>query len=155
VDPAASSILQSTWVKIVGIPGFAKEEEVVKEIASLVGEPIKVDEFSLIRDEPVRVRVNCRNPATLRGFIEIFFNGVGFDIRCEAESLQGRNQGKGSGPGGSGGGDDQQKETKIKIRIKMIIVTKERTRVLIIKKNNLILIRIPARGSLRKIVWKI
>jgi hypothetical protein len=37
VDPAASSILQSTWVKIVGIPGFAKEEEVVKEIASLVG----------------------------------------------------------------------------------------------------------------------
>jgi hypothetical protein len=114
VDPAASSILQSTWVKIVGIPGFAKEEEVVKEIASLVGEPVKVDEFSLIRDEPVRVRVNCRNPAKLRGFIEIFFNGVGFDIRFEAECLQQRNQGKGSGPGGSGGGDDQQKRNKDK-----------------------------------------
>jgi hypothetical protein len=112
VDPAASSILQSTWVKIVGIPSFAKEEEVVKEIASLVGEPIKVDEFSLIRDEPVRVKVNCRNPTKLRGFIEIFFNGVGLDIRFEAEGLQGRNQGKGSGPGGSGGGDDLQKRNK-------------------------------------------
>jgi hypothetical protein len=40
VDPAASSVLQSAWVRISGIPSFAKKEEwVVNEIASLVGEP--------------------------------------------------------------------------------------------------------------------
>jgi hypothetical protein len=60
------------------------------------------------------VRVNCRNPAKLRGFIEVFFNGVGFDISFEAEGLQGRNQGWGSGPGGSGGGNDQHKKNKDK-----------------------------------------
>ncbi|RLN30271.1 hypothetical protein C2845_PM05G20210 [Panicum miliaceum] len=36
VDPAASSVLQSTWIKINGIPNFAKEEDIIKEIASLV-----------------------------------------------------------------------------------------------------------------------
>jgi hypothetical protein len=101
------------------------------------------------------VRVNCRNPAKLRGFIEVFFNGVGFDISFEAEGLQGRNQGWGSGPGGSGGGHDQHKKNKDKDKDKDDFMTKERTRVLIIKKDNLILIRIPARGSLRKTVWRI
>jgi hypothetical protein len=57
-----------------------------------------VDEFSLIRYEPARVRVNCRDPAKLRGIVEIFFNGVGHEIRFEAEGSHGRNQKKGDGP---------------------------------------------------------
>jgi len=54
------------------VPTFAKDEDIIKEIASLVAEPIKVDTFSLVRDEPVRVRVNCRDPAKLKGFVDIF-----------------------------------------------------------------------------------
>lgn len=81
VDPVTSSVLQASWLKIYGIPSFVKEEDVVKEIASLVGDPIKVDELSLIRDKMARVRVNCHDPAQLNGYIEIFFNGVGQDIR--------------------------------------------------------------------------
>ncbi|KAG2551988.1 hypothetical protein PVAP13_9KG440385, partial [Panicum virgatum] len=85
IDPVASSILQSTWIRIDGLPTFARKEEVVKEVASLVAEPLKVDSFSLIKEEPVRVRVNCRDPAKLRGVVEIFFNGVGYEIKFWTE----------------------------------------------------------------------
>ncbi|KAG2604329.1 hypothetical protein PVAP13_4NG046900 [Panicum virgatum] len=53
IDPAASSILHPTWLRIDGLPAFARKEEVVKEIVSLVAEPLKVDSFSLLREEPV------------------------------------------------------------------------------------------------------
>ena len=43
VDPAASSILHTAWIRISGVPSFARKEEVIKEIISLVAEPIKVD----------------------------------------------------------------------------------------------------------------
>ena len=45
IDRAASSILHSTWIRIGGLPAFAKKEEVVKEVSSLVAEPLKVDSF--------------------------------------------------------------------------------------------------------------
>ncbi|CAL5087727.1 unnamed protein product [Urochloa decumbens] len=107
VDPAATAVLQTAWVKVYGIPGYAKEEDIVKEITSLVGEPIKVDEFSLVRDEPVRVRINCRDPAKVKGAVEIFFNGVGHEIRFIAEGFHLRAQSKGDGPPGPGGSNDK------------------------------------------------
>lgn len=58
VDPTTSSVLQTCWVQISNIPSFAKEEAAVKEIATLVGQPLVVDELSLIRDEPARVKIN-------------------------------------------------------------------------------------------------
>ncbi|PUZ44622.1 hypothetical protein GQ55_8G120500 [Panicum hallii var. hallii] len=106
IDPAGSSILQSPWIKIDGIPGFTKEE-VVREIASLVVEPIKVDGFSLLRNEPVRVHVNCRDRAKLRGFVEIFFNGVGYEIKIATEGSSNPTRGK-DGPFGSGKFDDKK-----------------------------------------------
>ncbi|RLN17995.1 hypothetical protein C2845_PM02G15810 [Panicum miliaceum] len=81
IDPAASSVLQSIWIRITGVPSFAREVEIIKEIASLVAERIKVDEFSMLRDELVRVRVNCSDPTKLRGFVEFFFNGIGYEIK--------------------------------------------------------------------------
>ena len=85
IDPAASSILHPAWIRVGGVPSFAKKEEVIKETVSLMAEPIKVDEFSLLRDEPLRVRVNCRDPARLRGFVEIFFKGVGYEMKFWTE----------------------------------------------------------------------
>lgn len=108
IDPAASSVLQSVWIKVCGVPNFAREDEIIKKIVSLVAEPIKVDEFSLVRDEPVRVRVNCRDPAKLKGFMEIFFNGIGYEIKFIAESHSGRNQNKGDDPHGKGNPNDKQ-----------------------------------------------
>jgi hypothetical protein len=50
IDPDASKILQPTWVKIYGLPGIVCKEWVVKKVASLAGEPLVVDELSLIKD---------------------------------------------------------------------------------------------------------
>jgi hypothetical protein len=72
-------------VQISNIPPFAREETTVKEIATLIGQPLVVDEWSLIRDEPVRVKVNCRDPMAIRCGIEIFFNIIGHNIKFIAE----------------------------------------------------------------------
>jgi hypothetical protein len=53
----------------------------VRKVATLAGEPLVVDELSLIKASPVRVKLNCIDPSKLRGFVRIFFNTVGHDIR--------------------------------------------------------------------------
>jgi hypothetical protein len=55
VDPKASSILHTIWIKISNIPRMAKDVELVKEIATLVVDPIVVDEVSLFKTGPMRV----------------------------------------------------------------------------------------------------
>lgn len=80
-----SSLLQSIWVKIHGVPDLARDVDSVKEIAGLVIEPLVVDELSPIKEEPIRVQGRCRNPRAIRGSIEVFFNGVGKLIRFEVE----------------------------------------------------------------------
>jgi hypothetical protein len=81
LDPDATEVLQMSWVKIYGLPSIARKEEVIMKVASLAGDPILVDELSLIKTGPVRVKMHCRDPATLRGFVKIFFNRLGYDIR--------------------------------------------------------------------------
>jgi hypothetical protein len=71
--------------------------EAVKEITTLVAEPLLVDELSLIRDEPVRVKVRCRKPEAINGDLEFFFNGEGVFLRFEVEDI------RGAGKGGQGG----------------------------------------------------
>jgi hypothetical protein len=66
-------VLQSTWVKIYGLLDVACKEDVVMKVATLAGEPVVVDELSLIETSPVRVKLNCRDPLKLRGFVTIFF----------------------------------------------------------------------------------
>jgi hypothetical protein len=73
MDPDVVEILQSTWVKIYGLLAIACKESMVMKIASLAGEPLLVDELILIKVGPVRVKVNCRDPYKLVGFVRIFF----------------------------------------------------------------------------------
>ncbi|CAD6266520.1 unnamed protein product [Miscanthus lutarioriparius] len=86
-DSKTSSLLLTVWIKVHGVPDFAREVEAMKEIVGLVAEPLVVDELSLIRNEPVRVQGRCRNPGAIRGSIEIFFNGIGKLIRFEVEGV--------------------------------------------------------------------
>jgi hypothetical protein len=96
---------------------LAREVDQVKEIVSLVAEPLVVDELSLIKNEPVRVKGRCRNPKAIKGSIEIFFNGVGKLISFEVE---GSNQGAlkggkgGTSSPGSGNPDDSSGKDKDK-----------------------------------------
>jgi len=107
VDPTTSSVLQSCWVRISNIPPIAREESVVRELASLVGQPVMVDELSLIREEPVRVKVNCRDPSVIRCVIEIFFNKVGHEVKFISEGSLGMNLDPRGGPPGTGKKDDK------------------------------------------------
>jgi hypothetical protein len=63
MDPNASEVLQMSWVKIYGLPSIALKEEVLMKVATLVGDPILVDELSLIKTGPVKVKMYCRDPA--------------------------------------------------------------------------------------------
>jgi hypothetical protein len=80
-----------------------REVTVVKELASLVGQPIVVDELSLIRDELVRVKINCRNPEAIRCTIKVFFNKEGKQIKFMVEGGSGKTQRARGGPSGGGG----------------------------------------------------
>ncbi|OQU86815.1 hypothetical protein SORBI_3003G154450 [Sorghum bicolor] len=102
MDPKATSLLQTCWVKIHNVPTIAREVAAIKGLASLVGQPLVVDELSLIRDEPVRVKINCREPAAIRCVIEIFFNKEGREIKFVAEGFEDKQliyKGNSSGPG--------------------------------------------------------
>lgn len=107
-------MLKTCWVQISNVPTIAREVAAVKELASLVGQPIVVDELSLVKDEPMRVKVNCRNPDAIRCTIEVFFNKEGKQIKFMAERGFGKTQGTRGGPSGSGGGNDDEPNRKDK-----------------------------------------
>ncbi|GJN20625.1 hypothetical protein PR202_gb08025 [Eleusine coracana subsp. coracana] len=111
LDPEATAMLHKVWIKIFGLPSFAKEEEVIKDITSLAAEPMAIDELSLIKSGLVRVQVRCQDPTQLRGFVEIFFNGVGYEIRFVVEGFHGKSTRKGDGPSNDGK-DDKRRHHK-------------------------------------------
>jgi hypothetical protein len=110
VDPTTSSVLQTCWVRISNIPPIAREESVVRELASLVGQPVVVDELSLIREEHVRVKVNCRDPLAIRCVIEIFFNKVGHEVELVLEGSLGMNLDTRGSLSGSGSKDKKSRK---------------------------------------------
>lgn len=67
VDPEATSVLHTVWLKVSNILGTTKDVESVKEIVNLVVAPIAIDEISLIKLGPVRVQGRCRNPTLIKG----------------------------------------------------------------------------------------
>jgi hypothetical protein len=110
LDPATSSVLKTCWVKISNVPSVAREMTAAKALASLVGQPLVVDELSLVRDEPIRVKVNCMNPGAINCIIEVFFNQVGHDIKFMAEGNFGKNLELKGGPPGGGRKDDKSEK---------------------------------------------
>ncbi|CAN6292349.1 unnamed protein product [Urochloa humidicola] len=91
-DPAASSVLETGWVQLSNIPGGAVNVEGVTAIAELAGEVLAVDELSLIKEGPARVKMQAREIEKLRGYLEISINGVGYDIKFTPERPSGRAQ---------------------------------------------------------------
>jgi hypothetical protein len=87
-DPDAVEMLQTTWIKIYGISGYARKEKIVMKVAALAGEPLVVDELSLIHLGPVRVKINGKDPLKLRGFVRIFFNMPRHNIRFVSKNYK-------------------------------------------------------------------
>jgi hypothetical protein len=81
INTAASSVLQEGWVQMYDIPDEAKGLEAVTAIAERAGEVIVVDEVSLIKIGPARVKIRARDISKVKGFLEIFIEGIGHYIR--------------------------------------------------------------------------
>lgn len=96
-DPASSSALQIGWLQFFNVPDRARSVEVVSLIGELAGEVVIVDELSLIMEDPVRVKLQARDIDKLRGIVEVFVEGVGYDIKFVPEKTA-RVQIKGSSP---------------------------------------------------------
>lgn len=90
LDASASSILQTGWIQIHGIPSLARNEDAVRQIAELAGEVEVIDELSLIREGPVRVKINARKVHKLNGFLEVFFGKVGRELKFVSEGGKGK-----------------------------------------------------------------
>ena len=67
---------------------MARIPDAVRVIAELAGSIVTVDEVSLIRDGPVRVKMNVRNLSSLRGFIEILIGKKGYELKFLAEDFK-------------------------------------------------------------------
>jgi hypothetical protein len=81
INPAVSSRLQDGWVLLYNVPDEAKSVDAVIAIAELAEEVVVVDEVSLIKVGLVRVKIRARDIEKVRGFVEVFVEGEGFDIK--------------------------------------------------------------------------
>jgi len=79
MEPGAFQVLQSVWVRAVGIPRIARSEFAVLELARLVGDPEEVHNPSL-NWKSVWVKVSCKNPDKIGGTSEVFINKQGRKI---------------------------------------------------------------------------
>ena len=66
-------VLQTVWVRAVGIPPGARSEFDVMELAKLVGDPEEVHLPSL-QWKSVWVKVSCKDPIKIGGTSEVFIN---------------------------------------------------------------------------------
>lgn len=80
-DPASSSTLQTGWVQLHNVPDWARNVEAVTLIGELAGNVVVVDELSLIKEDAIRVKLQARENDKIRGFVEVFIEKVGYEIR--------------------------------------------------------------------------
>jgi hypothetical protein len=82
------SILEETWVKATSFPTKARKKDIIREISYLVGDPIEVDEDSLLKGRVVRVKVWCKDPMKIVGSTLVYFNKQGHMITWWSEILE-------------------------------------------------------------------
>jgi hypothetical protein len=79
----ADDKLETVWVKAYNFPPISRKEEVVREIAYLVGEPEEVDIKTLEGFGPIRIKISCRDAKQVRGETQVYFNKESRGIRWE------------------------------------------------------------------------
>jgi hypothetical protein len=70
INPSVSVVLQEGCVQMHDVPDEARGAEAVTIIAEKAGEVLVVDEFSLIRVGPVRIKIRARDISKFRGSLE-------------------------------------------------------------------------------------
>jgi hypothetical protein len=85
INPAVSSRMQEGSVLLYNVPDDAKSVDAVTAIAELAGEVVVVDDVSLIKVGPVRVKIRAKDIEKVREFVEVFIEGEGVDIKFVPE----------------------------------------------------------------------
>ena len=76
--PATAPTLDSTWVRIHGIPDEARRSDCVELISQALGKLVEIDVRSLAGSGAVRLRVLAPEPAKLPGLLPpLYFGGCG------------------------------------------------------------------------------
>ena len=73
------------WVKVFGLLGFAKKQEIIRAISDIVGEFKEVDDKSLKGEGAVRIKVGCLDPSAINYSVIIYINDIGYKIKWEAK----------------------------------------------------------------------
>lgn len=81
-----TDMLSQVWVLICGFPCWARKVKAVEEVSYLVGDFIEVDTKSLPGLGPIRVKVSCKDPHSIKGSSKVYFNGRGFFISWNLEN---------------------------------------------------------------------
>ncbi|KAE8782827.1 hypothetical protein D1007_43770 [Hordeum vulgare] len=79
--------MPEVWLRLYGIPKKHRRVTRLMEGLKMLGRPIVVDELSLIRLGPVRMKFGCKVPDKMNGFVQVWFNHEGYNIKVEMERL--------------------------------------------------------------------
>lgn len=75
-----SDMLSTVWVKVMGVPYWARKVRAVEEVAYLVGDLEEIDQASLSGLGPIRIKVACKDPKEITVLKSLFqqerFHGV-------------------------------------------------------------------------------
>jgi hypothetical protein len=72
LSPEADGKLEVVWVKAYNFLDIARKEDIVMEVAYVVGDPEEVDITSLNSRGPLRVKISCREVSIIRGETQVF-----------------------------------------------------------------------------------
>lgn len=84
LEPKPSVELEKVWVQISSVPKGLKVKERLMATMIKVGGPVRVGERSL-KASTVRMQFQCRHPDRIKGSVQIFVNGEGYNIGLKAE----------------------------------------------------------------------
>ena len=96
--------IPEVWLRLHGIPKKHRRVDRLMEGLKMLGRPIVVDELSIIWVGPVRMKFGCRAPDKMNGFVQVWFNHEGYQVKVEVERPRQRGGVGSAGGGGSEGG---------------------------------------------------
>ncbi|KAK1662940.1 hypothetical protein QYE76_051099 [Lolium multiflorum] len=109
-DPAPVEMLQEVWIRLTGVPRRMRRADRLLAGMRMLGWPVRVDEDSIRRRQPVRMLLACRNPDKLRGSVQLFHKKLGYNIGVHVEPATGASTSAPPPPPQGGPEDDEDED---------------------------------------------
>ncbi|KAK1686642.1 hypothetical protein QYE76_047490 [Lolium multiflorum] len=109
-DLAPVEMLQEVWIRLTGVPRRMRRADRLLAGMRMLGWPVRVDEDSIRRRQPVRMLLACRNPDKLRGSVQLFHKKLGYNIGVHVEPASGASTSAPPPPPQAGPEDDEDED---------------------------------------------